>query len=119
MTQTSEEQGRAGSVVTSLESGLLAVEGKVFGEEEGGGMHIVGMHAHAAHHRHNHSQGQGACDGNLTEPLHSHDHGHEHGHSHGPGDGEGDGHARHVVVSQVNLLCSMCCLDGGFGFSIC
>ncbi|XP_030448627.2 zinc transporter 4, chloroplastic-like [Syzygium oleosum] len=101
LTQTSEEQGRVGSVDTSLESGLLAVEGKVFGEEEGGGMHIVGMHAHAAHHRHNHSQGQGACDGNLTEPLHSHDHGHGHGHSHGLGDGEGDGHARHVVVSQV------------------
>nr|GLL17190.1 zinc transporter 4, chloroplastic-like [Ipomoea trifida] len=30
--------------------------GKLFGEEEGGAIHIVGMHAHAAHHRHSHSQ---------------------------------------------------------------
>ncbi|KAL6344494.1 hypothetical protein AAG906_002399 [Vitis piasezkii] len=74
--------------------------GKVFGEEEGGGMHIVGMHAHAAHHRHNHPQGEESCDGRRG----GHDHSHGHGHSHGFGleDGdEEDGGIRHVVVSQV------------------
>ncbi|GJU68212.1 hypothetical protein Tco_1254471 [Tanacetum coccineum] len=30
--------------------------GKLFGEEEGSGIHIVGMHAHAAQHRHNHAR---------------------------------------------------------------
>ncbi|XAR69250.1 hypothetical protein NMG60_11000766 [Bertholletia excelsa] len=87
--------------VGSAEAGI--VEGtengigiKVFGEEEGGGMHIVGIHAHAAHHRHNHPHGQGACDGQVRK----HSHG-SHGHSHGIGDGEDDGGVRHVVVSQV------------------
>ena len=62
---------------------------KVFGEEEGGGMHIVGIRAHAAHHRHSHSNGLGTCDG------HAHGHGQAHGHQ-----DVGNG-ARHVVVSQV------------------
>lgn len=110
LTRTTEEQGRVGSVDPGLEAGILPVEGKewqgkVFGEEEGGGMHIVGMHAHAAHHRHNHPQGQDACDGGLREQFHSqgHGHGHEdgHGHSHGLGAGDGDGGIRHVVVSQI------------------
>ena len=77
--------------------------GKVFGEEEGGGMHIVGMHAHAAHHRHNHPQGEESCDGRRG----GHDHSHGHGHSHGFGleDGdEEDGGIRHVVVSQVSFF---------------
>lgn len=119
MTHSTEEQGRVGSVDPGLESGILPVDakdwnGKVFGEEEGGGMHIVGMHAHAAHHRHNHPHGREACDGNAREPSHSHDldnghghshgHGHGHGHSHGFGGGDGDGGLRHVVVSQVELL---------------
>ncbi|KAF5938409.1 hypothetical protein HYC85_022668 [Camellia sinensis] len=82
------------------ESGIVDVErnGKVFGEEEGGGIHIVGIHAHAAHHRHNHPHGQDACEGNVRE--HSHD-SHVHSHSHGFGDGDEEGGARHVVVSQV------------------
>ncbi|KAL2346552.1 hypothetical protein Fmac_000552 [Flemingia macrophylla] len=47
---------------------------KVFGEEESGGMHIVGMHAHAAHHRHNHPHGHDACHGigSVKEQVHSH-----------------------------------------------
>ncbi|PKI70709.1 hypothetical protein CRG98_008942 [Punica granatum] len=108
LTHSTEEQGRVGAVNPGLESGILPVDGKewngkLFGEEEGGGMHIVGMHAHAAHHRHNHSHGQEACEGNVREPPHSHghDHGHGHGHSHGFRDGGGDGGLRHVVVSQV------------------
>ncbi|KAF9615111.1 hypothetical protein IFM89_021682 [Coptis chinensis] len=68
---------------------------QVFGEEEGGGMHIVGIHAHAAHHRHNHSNGKHGCDGHLLKS-----------HSHGFGSGEEDedhrpGSVRHVVVSQI------------------
>ncbi|PIA43045.1 hypothetical protein AQUCO_02000473v1 [Aquilegia coerulea] len=89
--------------VSQEEEGLLASnqieegdhDGKVFGEEEGGGMHIVGIHAHAAHHRHNHSHGKNACDGHSLK-----------GHSHGFGNGEEDedhqpGSVRHVVVSQI------------------
>ncbi|XP_034683928.1 zinc transporter 4, chloroplastic-like isoform X2 [Vitis riparia] len=74
--------------------------GKVFGEEEGGGMHIVGMHAHAAHHRHNHPQGEESCDGRRGGHDHSHGHGHSHGFGLEDGDDE-DGGIRHVVVSQV------------------
>ncbi|TQE11133.1 hypothetical protein C1H46_003139 [Malus baccata] len=68
-------------------------------------MHIVGMHAHAAHHGHSHAHGQAGCDGHVTresEPEHGHDsHGHGHGHSHGFGDDDEDGGVRHVVVSQI------------------
>ena len=65
-------------------SGGVSVEtnensGKVFGEEVGGGMHIVGMHAHAAHHSHNHLHGQEACDGHMKEHTDSHSHSHSHG----------------------------------------
>lgn len=82
------------------ESRIVDVErnGKVFGEEEGGGIHIVGIHAHAAHHRHNHPHGQDACEGNVREHPHN---SHVHSHSHGFGDGDEEGGARHVVVSQV------------------
>lgn len=88
------------SVEFDSESGIVPVENKglnvkLFGEEEGGAMHIVGMHAHAAHHRHSHSQEQGACAGNLG--IHSH--GHSHPHSSTVEDEEGG--KRHVVVSQV------------------
>ncbi|KAL2545015.1 zinc transporter 4 precursor [Forsythia ovata] len=80
------------------ESSIVSVErragnGKVFGEEEGGAMHIVGMHAHAAHHRHSHSQEKGACEGHMSS--------HGHSHSHGIGGGDEEGGVRHVVVSQV------------------
>ncbi|PON56360.1 Zinc/iron permease [Parasponia andersonii] len=105
----SEEQGRVGSEDSGMESDIVPVvqarewDGKVFGEEEGGGMHIVGMHAHAAHHRHNHPQEQGACDGHVRENSHGHGRGdgHGRGHSHGFGDGDEEGGVRHAVVSQV------------------
>ncbi|CDP08260.1 unnamed protein product [Coffea canephora] len=98
------KQGKESQIVrvdsVDMESGIVPAEneglnGKVFGEEEGGGMHIVGMHAHAAHHRHSHPQEQGACAGNKR----SHSHGHSH--SHEIDDGNEEGSKRHVVVSQV------------------
>lgn len=99
-----QEKNRAGQigVIESSDSVPEIVpewNGKVFGEEEGGGMHIVGMHAHAAHHRHSHPHGQEACEGNVREQQHSHSH--SHGHSHGFGDDDVEGGVRHVVVSQV------------------
>lgn len=89
------------SVESMAEQGIFPAEvkdrhGKVFGEEEGGVMHIVGMHAHVAHHRHNHPHGQEACEGHVKEQSHSH--------SHGLGGGGEEGGVRHVVVSQVILL---------------
>lgn len=102
-----EEKIRVGSEDPGLESGIVTGldgnGGKVFGEEEGGGIHIVGMHAHAAHHRHSHPHGQDACDGYVSDHGHGHGngHGHGHGHSHGIDDDEEDGGVRHVVVSQV------------------
>ncbi|XP_027083375.1 zinc transporter 4, chloroplastic [Coffea arabica] len=94
------KQGKESQIVrvdsVDMESGIVPAEneglnGKVFGEEEGGGMHIVGMHAHAAHHRHSHPQEQGACAGNKRS----------HSHSHEIDDGNEEGSKRHVVVSQV------------------
>ncbi|KAF7830468.1 zinc transporter 4, chloroplastic [Senna tora] len=103
-TRASEEQVRVGSSDPGMESGIVPVlevkewNGKVFGEEESGGMHIVGMHAHAAHHRHNHPHGHESCHGGVKD--HSHEL-HVHAHSHGLGDDEDESGARHVVVSQV------------------
>ncbi|KAJ8751485.1 hypothetical protein K2173_016704 [Erythroxylum novogranatense] len=97
----SEDRARIGAMDAGMESGGQPFidgkesNGKVFGEEEGGGMHIVGIHAHAAHHRHSHPHGQDSCDGQAR------DHGHGHGHVHGFGESDEDGGARHVVVSQV------------------
>ncbi|KAJ8555528.1 hypothetical protein K7X08_013024 [Anisodus acutangulus] len=81
-----KDQADSGDLVS--ESAIVPVEpktrnDKLFGEEESGAIHIVGMHAHAAHHRHSQS----------------HEHGHSHSHSFGGGDE--DGGVRHVVVSQV------------------
>lgn len=83
LNRSSDEQARVGSSDSV----------KVFGEEESGGMHIVGMHAHAAHHRHNHPHGHDAChaNGTVKEQVHSHSH---------MDDGE-ETDLRHVVVSQV------------------
>lgn len=88
---------------TGSESGIVAVEtrGKVFGEEEGGAMHIVGMHAHVAHHRHTHSQEQGACEGHRDQGDDGHGHSHSHSHSFGFRGGDEEDSARHIVVSQV------------------
>ncbi|KAK3001758.1 hypothetical protein RJ639_020861 [Escallonia herrerae] len=101
--ETQNQTVRIDSVDVESESGIVPVEvkerdGKVFGEEEGGAMHIVGMHAHAAHHRHNHPPGQEAC-GHVRD--HSHEHSHSHSHSHGFGGGDEEGSVRHIVVSQV------------------
>ncbi|GAU31322.1 hypothetical protein TSUD_315320 [Trifolium subterraneum] len=92
LNRTVDEQVRVGS----SEEGNVEWNnsGKVFGEEESGGMHIVGMHAHAAHHRHNHPHGNDACDGVSVVK----EHGHAHAHAHAVDD-EAD--VRHVVVSQV------------------
>lgn len=115
LNRASEEQARVGSDDAVSESGIVPFagakepngpNGKVFGEEEGGGMHIVGMHAHAAHHRHNHPHGQDACDGHKHGQGHGHGHSHGHGHGHGHGFSEGDEESgvRHVVVSQVSAF---------------
>lgn len=96
--RSNEEPNRVGSADSGLETGILPAgdsNGKVFGEEEGGGMHIVGIHAHAAHHRHSHPQGKDACDGHVTH------HHQAHGHSHGLDGDDDESGVRHVVVSQV------------------
>ncbi|KAF5194978.1 Zinc transporter 4 protein [Thalictrum thalictroides] len=98
----------------SLESGsaieIVPIEGvekdrndRAFGEEEGGGIHIVGIHAHAAHHTHNHPSAPEACDRHVS---HEHSHGHlsSHSNSHGFGDhsdGDEEPPMRHVVVAQI------------------
>ncbi|XP_010555055.1 PREDICTED: zinc transporter 4, chloroplastic-like isoform X2 [Tarenaya hassleriana] len=94
--EASEQSGEQQPAVVPV--GVEGINGKVFGEEEGGGIHIVGIHAHAAHHRHTHSHGHGGCDGHQKIAVgHAHGHGHEHGHiSLDIGNG-----ARHVVVSQI------------------
>ncbi|KAG6388034.1 hypothetical protein SASPL_153231 [Salvia splendens] len=91
---------------TGDESGIVSVEtsghgAKVFGEEEGGVMHIVGMHAHAAHHRHSHSQEQGSCQGHRGENQHGHSH--SHSFNFRGGDGE-DNTARHIVVLELGIV---------------
>ncbi|XP_060208481.1 zinc transporter 4, chloroplastic-like isoform X2 [Lycium barbarum] len=88
--ENQKDQTDSGDLVS--ESAIVPVEpkarnDKLFGEEESGAIHIVGMHAHAAHHSHSQSQ------------EHGHSHGHSHSHSFGGGDE--DGGVRHVVVSQV------------------
>ncbi|GER33917.1 zinc/iron transporter [Striga asiatica] len=64
-TQYYERKQEEGGVRSQVDgaSGSVIESGKVFGEEEGGAMHIVGMRAHAAHHGHSHSQEEGACAG--------------------------------------------------------
>ncbi|KAJ6354434.1 hypothetical protein OIU77_005112 [Salix suchowensis] len=110
-TNSGRESGGIMPIVEVKE--LNGSSGKVFGEEEHGGMHIVGMHAHAAQHTHNHPHGQDACDGLVSSRDHGHEHGsgHGHGHEHGSAHGHGHGHGlgegdvesglRHVVVSQT------------------
>ncbi|CAL0305767.1 unnamed protein product [Lupinus luteus] len=90
MQETNDEIRK--SLIDSFDSS----NGKVFGEEDNGGMHIVGMHAHAVHHGHNHSHGQDIC-GDAKQ----HEHGHGHGHSYSIIDVADQPDVRHVVVSQV------------------
>lgn len=56
-------------------------------------MHIVGIRAHAAAHRHSHAHVKGACDSHGL-PVHSHAHGHDESEA-------SSSHVRHVVVSQI------------------
>ncbi|KAF6148801.1 hypothetical protein GIB67_038134 [Kingdonia uniflora] len=91
-TQVSGELGLEEGLTDSVSDAGIVRDGKeeVFGEEEGGGMHIVGMHAHAAHHGHSHAEEHGACEAHVS------------GHSHGFGDhSDEEGSVRHVVVSQI------------------
>ncbi|GLT85537.1 hypothetical protein SLE2022_037250 [Rubroshorea leprosula] len=106
--RSTEEEARVGSDAAVSDTGIVpAVESKeqnykVFGEEENGGMHIVGMRAHAAHHRHNHPNGQNQCDALVRTREHDHHgHGHSHGHSHELGEEDVESGSRHVVVSQI------------------
>lgn len=81
------------SINSASESLLpVVVNEKVFGEEEGGGIHIVGMHAHAAHHSQSHEQSSAFSERRLDMHSHSHELG---------GDDEIEQGVRHVVVSQV------------------
>ncbi|KAK7314874.1 hypothetical protein VNO77_33402 [Canavalia gladiata] len=85
------------SQVGSSEPGNIEWNGgKVFGEEENGGMYIVGMHAHVAHHKHNHPCGNDACHGigGLKEQGYANAHVDIE-------EGEEETDVRHVVVSQV------------------
>lgn len=84
---------------------------KVFGEEDAGGIHIVGIRAHAAHHRHSHSNGHGTCDG--------HAHGQSHGHVHVRGSHDVENGARHVVVSQVYISYSSFFTDSTTKATVC
>ncbi|VVA93924.1 unnamed protein product [Arabis nemorensis] len=67
-TESDEQPGREQSpgIVVPMAAEGASIE-KVFGEEDSGGIHIVGIHAHAAHHRHSHPSAHGSCDGHLVE----------------------------------------------------
>ncbi|XP_076920294.1 zinc transporter 4, chloroplastic-like [Bidens hawaiensis] len=89
---------RVNSADLASESGFVPVAA---GKEEGG-IHIVGMHAHAAQHRHNHATGTEGCEGQASEGgSHENTHSHAHSHSHSHGFDDDESGIRHVVVSQV------------------
>ncbi|KAF2565309.1 hypothetical protein F2Q68_00025528 [Brassica cretica] len=96
-THQSDEQSPGSIVVPVVADGVN--DDKVFGEEDSGGIHIVGIHAHSAHHTHSHLQSHGSCDG-----YHKLDIGHAHGHGHSHRGLELGSGARHIVVSQVMEL---------------
>ncbi|XP_047083100.1 zinc transporter 10-like [Lolium rigidum] len=79
-----------------LEDGALSGVGGMSGDDgKQDAMHIVGMRAHAAAHRHSHAQGHDACDGGAVYDAHGN------GHDHGHGNEERPSQSRHVVVSQI------------------
>ncbi|GKB44349.1 hypothetical protein Tco_0889291 [Tanacetum coccineum] len=91
------------SVNLPSEEGIVQVTGndnseKLFREVERSGIHIVGMHAHAAQHRHNHASGQEGCHGQVSEHLNGNSHMHSHSHRFDDDDESG---IRHIVVSQA------------------
>jgi zinc transporter 1/2/3 len=82
-----------------LEDGALSGIAGMSGDDgKQDAMHIVGMRAHAAAHRHSHAQGHDACDGGAVYDAHGH------GHDHGHGNEERPSQSRHVVVSQVHII---------------
>lgn len=95
------QAARVDSIDLASESGIVSVTatGK---ENEGNGIHIVGMHAHAAQHRHNHVSGHEGCEGQVGDS--SNVNSHMHSHSHGFDDDDDESSIRHVVVSQVNFV---------------
>ncbi|KAL0726433.1 hypothetical protein Bca4012_022526 [Brassica carinata] len=77
-----------------LGSGLLGSSGFLRDQEDGGKLHIVGMRAHADHHRHSLSMGPEGFEA-LANKSGVAGHGHDHG------DVGLDSGVRHVVVSQI------------------
>ncbi|KAJ0977474.1 hypothetical protein J5N97_012948 [Dioscorea zingiberensis] len=87
----------AAAAIAAAEEGIATVAESsevAEGDGEKDAMHIVGMHAHAAAHRHSHAQGHRACHGGAAQHPHSHGHAHE-------DEGTVPSHVRHVVVSQI------------------
>ncbi|CAA7025500.1 unnamed protein product [Microthlaspi erraticum] len=99
MNQSVESLGQAGSVLSDpgreIRSGFLE-SGFLREHEDGGKLHIVGMRAHADHHRHSLSMG---ADGFEALAKRSGASGGAAGHDHG--DVGLDSGVRHVVVSQI------------------
>ncbi|KAF8097036.1 hypothetical protein N665_0296s0019 [Sinapis alba] len=95
MNQSVQSLGPAASVRDQeLGSGLLGSSGFLRDQEDGGKLHIVGMRAHADHHRHSLSMGPEGF-----EALANRSGGGGHGHDHG--DVGLNSGVRHVVVSQI------------------
>ncbi|CAH2077103.1 unnamed protein product [Thlaspi arvense] len=102
MNQSVESLGQAGSALSDtgreIGSGLLE-SGFLRDQEDGGKLHIVGMRAHADHHRHSLSMGAEGFEALAKRSGVSGGAGHGHGHDHG--DVGLDSGVRHVVVSQI------------------
>ncbi|ESQ53853.1 hypothetical protein EUTSA_v10025584mg [Eutrema salsugineum] len=102
MNRSVESLGQAGSVISEpdreIGSGLLD-SGFMRDHEDGGKLHIVGMRAHADHHRHSLSMGPEGFEALAKRSGVSGGAGYGHGHDHG--DVGFDSGVRHVVVSQI------------------
>ncbi|XP_051199731.1 zinc transporter 10 [Lolium perenne] len=91
-----QEAAAVDETAALLEDGALSGTAGMSGDDgKQDAMHIVGMRAHAAAHRHSHAQGHDACDGGAVYDAHGH------GHDHGHGSEERPSQSRHVVVSQI------------------
>ncbi|KAJ4913771.1 Zinc transporter 9 [Raphanus sativus] len=93
MNQSVQSLGPASVRDQELGSGLLG-SGFLRDHEDGGKLHIVGMRAHADHHRHSLSMGPEGFEA-LANRSGVAGHGHDHG------DVGLDSGVRHVVVSQI------------------
>lgn len=96
MNQSVQSLGPASVRDQELGSGLLG-SGFLRDHEDGGKLHIVGMRAHADHHRHSLSMGPEGFEA-LANRSGVGGHGHDHG------DVGLDSGVRHVVVSQVKAF---------------